>query len=207
MSNKIIIFAAFLSGMAILAGCNNQNSSAKTKITEGDSAKSNVQTPIDYLATGKKLAMKTKASLGINLAMALSEKGADGAVEFCNTKAIPITDSMSLLMGAKIKRVSSRPRNPDNQANDAELAYIEKWKEAKANGQEQAPLLSEIDGKMVGYYPITINQMCLQCHGKPNSEIKMATQKKIKLLYPVDRAIGYAENEIRGLFVVEMNKK
>ncbi|MBL0308568.1 MAG: DUF3365 domain-containing protein [Bacteroidetes bacterium] len=114
---------------------------------------------------------------------------------------------MSLVLEAKIKRVSDQPRNTANAANEAELSYIKKWKEAKMIGEEQPPTVTEIDGKMVGYYPIITNQMCLQCHGKPNVEINTATLRRIKQLYPTDQAIGYAENEIRGIFVVEMNKK
>ena len=144
--------------------------------------------------------------MGKNLALALNEKGSDGAVEFCNTKAIAITDSMSLVLNANIKRVSDKPRNSNNQANDVELAYIESWKEAKTNGEEKSPLVSEIDGKMVGYYPIVTNQMCLQWHGTPEKEVNTKTLSKIKKLYPADKALGYSEEEIRGIFVVEMNK-
>ena len=66
--------------------------------------------------------------------------------------------------------------------------------------------VSEINGKMVGYYPIVTNQMCLQCHGKAYKDINDATLNKINKLYPNDQATGYLENELRGIFVVEMNK-
>jgi len=204
MKKSIIITSALSIAMFALYSCGGNPSSEKSNtyivITDTD-------TPIDYLKIGKELAMQTKANLGNNLITAMSEKGADGAVEFCNIKAIPITDSMSLALGAKIKRVSDQPRNPNNQANDEELDYIKNLKAAQANGKEYPPLLTEIDGKMVGYYAIITNQMCMQCHGKPDKEINTATLKKIKKLYPTDQAIGYAENEIRGIFVVEMNKK
>jgi cytochrome c551/c552 len=161
----------------------------------------------NYEDLGRNVANETKANLGKNLMAAIKEKGAAGAVEFCNTRAIPITDSMSVVLNTKVKRVSDKPRNPSNQANADELAYIESWKTAKTKGEQVAPLIAERNGKMVGYYPIETNAMCLQCHGTPEKQITPETLSKIKKLYPADKAVGYGENEIRGIFVVEMDKK
>jgi hypothetical protein len=47
--------------------------------------------------------------------------------------------------------------------------------------------------------------MCLQCHGKPNVDINEATLGQIEKLYPNDKAVGYGLNELRGIWVVEMN--
>jgi hypothetical protein len=206
MRNTLIVGTLLFSGITFLGSCtNNENS---PQIAEETAIVENIepQPEVNYLENGKSLAMQTKASLGKNLAIAINEKGSDGAVEFCNTRAIPITDSMSLVLDTKIKRVSDKPRNASNQANEAELAYINNWNAAKAKGEEHPPLLTEIGGKMVGYYPIVTNQMCLQCHGEPEKQINTKTLSKIKKLYPADKAIGYAEGDIRGIFVVEMNK-
>lgn len=46
--------------------------------------------------------------------------------------------------------------------------------------------------------------MCLQCHGS-EKDIKPETLAKIKSLYPNDKAIGYQENEMRGLMVIKPN--
>ncbi len=203
MKKSLAIVIVLCSLLFVLDSCTgNQVSSNDTEKPESTVA----ETEINYLQTGKELALQTKSSLAKYLVAAISEKGTAGAVEFCNTKAIPITDSMSIALNAKIKRVSDKPRNPHNSANEAELAFIKKWKEAKANGQEQPAMVTEINGKMVGYYPIVTNQMCIQCHGQPYADIKSDALTKIKKLYPTDQAFGYAENEIRGIFVVEMNK-
>lgn len=162
---------------------------------------------INYEDLGRNIANETKANLGKNLMAAVKEKGAAGAVEFCNTKAIPITDSMSVVLNAKVKRVSDKPRNPNNQANTDELSYIEGWRKAKQNGEKFGPKVFESNNKMIGYYPIETNDMCMKCHGTPEKQITAETLSKIKKLYPTDKAFGYAENEIRGIFVVEMDKK
>lgn len=160
--------------------------------------------PLDYLSIGKEYALQTKSVLGQNLTQALGEGGSEHALSFCTTRAIPLTDSMAVVLNAKIKRVSDKPRNAKNQANQKELDFI---LNLKAKGENYQPVVEEMDGKMVGYYPILTNGMCLQCHGNTKSEITPGTMKIINKFYPNDLATGYKDNEIRGLFVVEMNKK
>ncbi len=200
MKNTLITTSILISGALAFVACGN------SKVSNTDATETTTENEVNYLETGKELAMQTKSSLGKYLVQALGEKGPEGAVEFCNTKAIPITDSMSLALSATIKRVSDQPRNPDNQANEAELSYINHWKEATQKGEKSTPQLSEIDGQMVGYYPIITNQMCLQCHGQPEQEITSGTLAAINKLYPSDQATGYSSDEIRGIFVVEMSK-
>jgi mono/diheme cytochrome c family protein len=161
-------------------------------------------TPIE---TGQTIAMKTKGVLGSNLLQAINTKGTEGAVSFCSTKAIPLTDSMSVALNAQVRRVSDKNRNPDNKANEAELAYIMSAKSAIAQGEKpQAQLITE-GNKMLGYYPIITGQMCLQCHGEPETEILPNTLAKIQTLYPEDMAVGYNIDELRGIWVVEMDKQ
>jgi rhodanese-related sulfurtransferase/mono/diheme cytochrome c family protein len=153
---------------------------------------------------GKAIAMATKGVLGKNLLGAIQQKGTVHAIEFCNTRAIPLTDSMSTVQNANIKRVSDKPRNPNNIANEQELAYIEMLKANQANQKELAPLLREENGKTIAYYPIMSNDMCLQCHGKPEENIKPETLSKINDLYPEDKAKDYKANQVRGIWVIEM---
>lgn len=162
---------------------------------------------MNYEELGREYAMGAKAVLGKNLMGAIKAKGTPHAVDFCNTRALPLTDSMAKHYNVSIKRVSDKPRNPSNVANEAEIAFINVLHKRIANGEELGSKVSEIDGKMVGYYPIETNAMCLQCHGTPEKDIEKLTQNKIKEKYPKDKATGYGVNEIRGIWVVEMDKK
>jgi len=161
---------------------------------------------LSYEDRGRKYAMSTKSILGKNLLGAIKSNGTEKALEFCNIKAIALTDSMANVLGATIRRVSDKNRNPLNAANETELEYINAAHLLLANGGKLTPQLQEINGKMVGYYPIMTNAMCLQCHGIPNEQIRPATLERIALLYPEDLATGYGENELRGIWVVEMAK-
>ena len=160
-----------------------------------------------YEAIGMKHAMSAKAVLGKNLMQTIASKGTDEALAFCNINAIPLIDSVAKSLNVNIKRVSDKPRNSNNQANAAELSYIEMAKMAMSKNEVVRAKVTEINGRMVGYYPIETNKMCLQCHGKTDSDIKVSTMEKIGKLYPKDKATGYAENQVRGIFVVDMAKK
>lgn len=159
--------------------------------------------PLSYEEQGLAIAMQTKGVLGKNLLNAITNQGVENALAFCSTQAYPLTDSMSNVLNAKIKRVSDKNRNPQNAANEAELAYIQVGKETLKKGEKIKPLVTETAGKVVAYYPILTDKMCLQCHGKPKEEILPKTWSKIKSLYPKDLAIGYGEKELRGIWVVE----
>ena len=178
----------------------------------GNSIKKNMQQPqtniedLPYAERGLKYALATKAVLGKNLMGTIQKKGTLEALAFCNIKAYPLTDSMSVLQNAVIKRVSDKPRNQNNQANAKELGYINTFKNSIANNEEASPIVKELESSVKVYYPITTNTMCLQCHGKPNETIENSTLTKIKSLYPNDKAIGYNTNEVRGIWSVTFEK-
>jgi nitrate reductase cytochrome c-type subunit len=159
-----------------------------------------------YSEMGLDYAMTTKAELGKNLLNAIKQKGTENAVVFCNSKAIPLTDSMSAVLNAKIKRVSDKPRNAGNQANKEEMAVITKFKKQLEDKEKLNPIVVENENKFVGYYPIETNGMCLQCHGNTESNITTKTLQAIRKLYPKDKAIGYGENQLRGIWVVNISK-
>lgn len=203
MKKSITVIAFLATGFFALESCNNQEEANQTTTAEQIPAAESSTT--NYQRIGKGLALKTKESLENSLSRAIASKGFDGAVEFCNTKAIPITDSVSKSLNASIKRVSDQPRNSGNQAKEGELFYIDMCKQSLEEGKELKPFISEDDKKMIGYYPIITNSLCLNCHGTKD-DIKTETLAKINRLYPNDQATGYKEKELRGIFVVKMDK-
>ena len=148
----------------------------------------------------KNIAEQTKKNLVGNLTKQISENGAEKALEFCNVNAIPLTQKLEAENGVMVKRVSDKNRNPDNTANETELKIIEQFKTQLAKKEELKATMEN----GVFYAPITTNAMCLQCHGS-EKEIKPEVLAKIKSFYPNDKALGYKENELRGLMVI--NKK
>jgi len=156
-----------------------------------------------YADIGMEYAISTKAALGKNLMGTIQKHGTLAAVEFCNVAAYPLTDSMAVKHNAHIKRVSDKPRNPRNQANVLEIQHIAKFKEDFLLGINPDPIVEETSNGIRFYYPIETNTMCLQCHGKA---VEPEVYKSIKALYPKDEAIGYIENEVRGIWSISFDK-
>jgi cytochrome c553 len=153
---------------------------------------------------GLEYALGTKKVLGENLMGTIQNKGTLEALAFCNIQAMPLTDSMSTKFNAEIKRVSDKNRNPNNSTNAQELKYIDQFKKQMVAKQEIKPVVLEKGNKVQFYYPIETNTMCLQCHGK---QVKPEVAKQILKLYPKDLALGYSENEVRGIWSITFNKK
>jgi hypothetical protein len=157
-------------------------------------------------AQGKAMAIATKKELGKNLMKAISERGTAGAVDFCNIKALPITAAKEKEFNATIKRASDKPRNPLNRATSREAEVISIFKNNISVGESPEPIIDKNNDKFDFYYPITTNEMCLQCHGEVCKEVKSETYKTIKLKYPEDLAVGYNVNEVRGIWHITFDR-
>ena len=191
----------------ILLSCNNSSRGDKAQDKQVKTYQEKVKDDKELIEKGMSFAMQTQRVLASNLINAINTKGTLHALTFCADKAYSLTDSMSNELEAKIKRVSDNPRNPGNEAGKQEAAYILKSKELLAKGEEIKPKLTEINGKMVGYYPIITNQICMQCHGIQGTDVLPEILTQIENLYPDDQGIGYKINELRGIWVVEMDKE
>ena len=158
-----------------------------------------------YEDIGLSYALSTKQVLGSNLMGTIQREGVLEAVEFCNVVAYPLTDSMSQVHQAKIKRVSDQPRNPKNLANSTDLKYIELYKQAVLNEKEIKPSIIEDEHQVTFYHPIITNDKCLLCHGKKET-IEEDVFKALKERYPEDKATGYNANEVRGVWKIVFEK-
>ena len=144
-------------------------------------------------------ATETKKLLMKNVVEQMKIGGPESALEFCNIEAMPLTKSMSDKHGLVISRVSDKRRNPKNVANQEELKLIEQYKKQLLAGELLKPVRTETHY----YEPLVTNAMCLQCHGGPGKNVQPKVATKIADLYPNDLAMGYKENEVRGLISIK----
>lgn len=156
------------------------------------------------LQDAQKIAMTSQQELGGQLMQQLQESGSLGALDFCSVHAINITDDLSKTHKTNIKRRSDQPRNPHNVANLSQLDYMEMVKEKLKNQEEVEAFLEVSDSHAQAYFPIVTHSMCLQCHGIPGEDISDETFAKINELYPEDKATHYGENELRGIWVIDV---
>ncbi|NEN25066.1 DUF3365 domain-containing protein [Cryomorpha ignava] len=201
MRNKVFALFAILVSIILYScaggGENNKNSNVKLS----------PDFDLDqYTKAGKQYADSAQKMLGMNLKMALAEGGAIGALNFCSIRAISITDSAAKMMNVDLQRVSDKPRNPMNTADIEELKMIGAMKNMHDSGKSIDPIMVRKGNGAIGYYPIIIQPFCLQCHGIPGREINPETAAVIAQLYPVDKAIGYEDGDLRGMWKVTMSE-
>lgn len=194
----------------VLAGC--KDSETKTNATKQipmieNATQKTTQNQKNLAAIGLEYAQTTQQALGKQLIGTIQKKGTSAALKFCNIQAYPITDSMALKHNATLKRVSDKPRNQANKANEAELEYIKSYKQDIVNGITPTPVVKKYMDDMVEfYYPIITNAMCLQCHGT-EKEVNPETRAVIRSLYPKDMALGYGTNEVRGIWSISFKEQ
>lgn len=154
--------------------------------------------PAEVLAMGDSISRQAQQTLMKNVAMAMQEGGPAHAVEFCNTQAVPLTDSMAARFAVTVQRLSDRNRNPGNAiATDADRAA---WKRIS---EERQPFVAQrADGGAWFYKPIFMGMpTCLKCHGGAG-DIAPETQAVLADRYPADKAVGYREGDLRGLWKI-----
>ena len=204
---KTLLTNCILIIFLILMSCNNSPKSDKAQDSKVKTDQENLKDDLLPVEQGLNFAMQTQRVLASNLISEINANGTVDAISFCSEKAYPLTDSMALALNVKLKRVSDKPRNQKNKANKKEADYISKSKEILAKGEEIKPEMTEVNGKLVGYYPIITNQICMQCHGNQKTDVMKETLSQLEKLYPDDKGVGYKLNELRGIWVVEMDKE
>ena len=200
---KNTLYLLSMSILFIFTACKNEPKKEGPTKEEIKIEESNINIDPSLAQIGLNIAFTTKAQLGKNLMGTMKEKGVIEALQFCNIKAIPLTDSMATVHQAIIKRVSDKTRNTNNKANEIELKNIEHFKSVLAKNEEIIPIVETNNDSVNFYYPIVTNAMCLQCHGNPEKDLNPDLLASINKLYPNDKALGYSENQVRGIWSIQ----
>lgn len=170
--------------------------------------KSEVVEKIDtlYIVKGNAIAKISFETISGELQKALANGGIENALKYCNERAYPITDSLALANQVSIKRVSNKNRNPRNKADKMEEFLMKGFGIDLSEGNELTPKLVAKDDSVIFYKPILTQALCLNCHGEPGKEITFRNDSIIQSLYPRDKAVGYRENQLRGLWRIGFKK-
>ena len=145
---------------------------------------------------GRALLAPFKADLKAALMQGM-EGGPAGAIEVCRTAAPGIAEALSV-DGVRMGRSSHRLRNPANTAPVWAAPIMESW--VSDPGAREATTVDLPDGRQGYVEPITVQPLCLTCHG---DNLAPDLAARIADLYPDDRATGFAEGDFRGVFWVE----
>jgi hypothetical protein len=198
----LLLWVVAIFALIIVSGCSS---------APEEQVKSNVQylkstNELTYLKIGKEVTDSVGAVLKANLMQAMGEGGPIHAVEFCNTQAMPLTDSFNQKYNAEVKRTSDRLRNPDNAPNATEAQVIADYRAEQASGMVLTTKLAiDAMGRRVFYAPIFTGAPCLICHGNEGN-MDEGLRSKLMELYPDDNAKGFNIDELRGIWSVLLVK-
>lgn len=184
MLKKVLIISILLSSIA----CNNTLSTKEKQ---------------EYTEKGKEITKASFKELSSNLIKQMKLGGPAQAVPFCNLQAMPITDKMAKKYDVIIKRTSDKVRNSKNKASKRELEIIKEYSTLIKNNEALTPIVELDENNIKHYYaPIKLNAKCLACHGELGNKLSVKTDSLIKSLYPNDKAIGYKDWDIRGIWSI-----
>ena len=213
---KYILLVLFIASSGLfLSSCKNENAVKNEDKVEDRLVLqpgqilplTNVETA-KYKEKGQEIVQATFKTLSSKLKAALNEGGVKEAAQYCNLVALPITDSLSTLHKVKIKRTSLQLRNPENKPSKDELEVMERYKISSENKLEFNPLVRHMDNNVVKYYaPIKTMPLCLTCHGTVGEELTKENYEMLAELYPEDKAIGYKDGDLRGIWSIEMERE
>lgn len=146
------------------------------------------------------VADRFQTQLMAKLNAAITDKGAEHAVEVCAIEAPAIARQLSEESGAMVRRTALRARNPDARPDATEEKIMTGWLDAPLDdeGRPQRWTAQE-DGDFRFMRAIPAMPMCLTCHG---DDIAPAVQQAIQAHYPEDQATGFAEGDLRGAFSI-----
>lgn len=161
----------------------------------------------EYSDKGKEIAQASFNALSEKLTEQMQMGGTAQAIPFCNIEAMPLTQQLSEKYNVTIKRTSDKLRNQKNKPTERELKIIESYQKRLSEHKVIAPIVEMDSNKNKHFYaPITIKTNCLACHGKVKEFVTVKTDSIIKSLYPNDKAVGYIEGELRGIWSITFKK-
>lgn len=136
------------------------------------------------------------------LVKAMTAGGPESAIGVCAVKAPEIADRLSRMPGIDIRRVSLQMRNPNIVPDRYELSVLEQFATTSHEEPRVASVLVRDSGDVKRFRyvkEIKTGQLCLGCHGDPNS-FPFALKKILRDTYPGDRAVGYHIGDSRGAY-------
>jgi hypothetical protein len=155
----------------------------------------------------RKVAGQLLQHIRSELVREMERTGPIRSVIVCKYSVPELTSALSRQTGARVTRVSLRPRNPSLGAADpweqSVLADFDKRvaRGEKAEGLEHAEVVSEPQGKFFRYMrAIPMQPACSGCHG-PVDGLSEGVKAQLAIEYPHDRAIGFLPGQVRGAVV------
>lgn len=156
-----------------------------------------------YTAKGKEIAQATFKRMAGEVEKNMKQGGVSQAAPFCNAHASELTAEMEEKFNVNIKRTSHKLRNEANAPTDEEKLILEQFETSISDGMALKPQVTLDEKGLPHFYaPILLKDKCVACHGVLGETMKHETDTIIKVLYPNDKAIGFKEGDLRGMWSI-----
>ncbi len=136
--------------------------------------------------------------LAARLQGAVAEGGTQAAVSVCHDEAPVIAKAVADEHAVALGRTSHKLRSPDN----APRPWLEPFVDRAMTEPLAGPMVVDLGDRVGVVRPLFVLGPCLQCHGD-SSHVASDVAAAIARTYPEDRAIGFAEGELRGFLWAE----
>lgn len=143
--------------------------------------------------------------LGARLKSELERGGPVDAVAVCRDSAQIMTADVAEQWGIQVGRTSHRLRNPGNAPRPWAATYVAAV-DSGAKASQVKSILVDLDDRVGVLQPIPTAALCVQCHGAPDS-LSTDMKRILRESYPEDRAVGFAEGDLRGFFWAEAARR
>lgn len=150
-----------------------------------------------------------QGTLAPELKKEIAAGGPAGAIGVCKRIGTEVAAALSQQHGARVTRVSLKPRNPVLGPADAweQRALLDFDRRAAAGDKpealERAEIVEEPQGRFFRYArALPVQPLCVNCHGAPE-KLAPGVKDRLAAEYPNDRATGYAPGQIRGAVSVK----
>lgn len=137
------------------------------------------------------------------LRMALDRGGADFAIHSAHIDVIGVIQRLAREEGIAAGRTSDRLRSPTNAPRPWAAPIV------KANAgrrvRDVEGFVADLGDRVGVMRPIAEGPLCRSCHG-PIDKFTTGVKAELAERYPVDKATGFDQGEIRGWYWVELRK-
>jgi len=164
----------------------------------------NDEFPRAQLDEARKATTELLAQVRAELVRAIESSGPLRGIVVCKYSVPEISSNVSRKYGARVTRVSLKPRNPalggaDSWEQRALLGFERRLAHGEnPEGMEVAEVVDEPAGRYFRYArAMPLLPLCTHCHG-PADGISSAIRSQIGNDYPHDKAIGTRIGQIRG---------
>lgn len=129
----------------------------------------------------------------------ISDEGLAAAIDVCSRESLDITQRVGQTHGVAIGRTSFRLRNAFNTPPA--------WAQPLVEQRVEEPHYVDLpDGALGALLPIRLKPTCLACHGTPD-QIPTEVQEALAQRYPEDQGTGFAADQLRGWFWIEVPRR